>query len=271
MPSVLQKQTQSPSECHYREIYTVNGWSGQIWILLLSSSGRRALWDVSRKWENDTASMNSVYGCECGGTSGLWKAWQGSRALLTGEVNVISCDCSQWTCHHQRAWPSDNKRGKEAISPSFNPLSPSLSPTHHASFHYSSVSPLLSFLIHLSSPPILPPLCPNPSSPNSPKCFIHHSFKSSLLLLHLQLHSESPTSRLILSLSLFTCLLSYDLLYFLRGQTAGCAAIRVCPCHHMRLHTVSHGEEERKRGTKAIAHSMTRCLQCHIKGERVIL
>lgn len=161
---------------------------------------------------------------------------------------------------------------KEAISPTLNPLCPSLSPTRPASFHSSSVPALL-----FPNPPLFPsnslPLCPNPISSNSlPLCLFHPPLfffsKSSLSLLHyLQLNSLSPSSPLSFLLS--TCCPSLILSSFspFEGRQqdlllSGCVSV------------ITRGFTQRavakSRGTKAITHSTTHRLLCHIKGERVI-
>ena len=171
----------------------MNGWSSQIWILLLSSSGRPAQWDGLREWKREYELCVCVCVCVCvcarepmvcgsldkGAAGQCWQVkpmWYSVTAL---SERVI-------------ARQPGHLKIKETISPSLNPLPPSLPPTHHAAFHPSSVSPL----------PPNPALFPS----NSVPLFVHPplSSKSSLSLpRYLQLHYVSLK---VLSVSVFLSL-----------------------------------------------------------------
>lgn len=251
---------------------------------------RPAPWDGwGWKWRKrresmDCLSVRFVCVCVCE-TTGLWQAWQGSsRAALAGEANVIFCDCSQWTCHHQTARPSKKKKLKEAISPLLNPLSlsPTRPPTYHASFHSSSPSPFplspnpspflqlprslsKSHLLQLSlslSPSLLVSsnylFSPNPLYPSLTIC-------NSILRLPEVPSLFSTLSHAIYLLPFLSSSLFFFLLFVGRQQDlppSGCVSV------------ITRGFTQRavaeNRGTKAIGHSTARRLLCHIKGERVI-
>lgn len=159
--------------------------------------------------------------------------WSQCDILWLVSVKVLSPDS-------QAIW-----KYKRAISPSLNPPSLTLSSTRRASFLSSSVPPPCLFQIHLLFPTALPlfiqisslalslflslfppPLFPNPLSPSLTIC--------NLILCPPRVLSLSHYA---LSLSLILSILPLQ-------ADSRSAAIRVCLCNHMWLHTASCDKEK---------------------------
>lgn len=180
----------------------------QIWILLLSNSGRRALWDGFRKWENEREGINCVWMCVheplvCGrfDKRAAGQCWQ-VKPVLYNVTSLSERVIARWPGH---------LKIREAISPTLNSLSFSVYhpyfsfvicysfPLFPNSSHSFQMSPSLSksFLLQLLLCFFHPLLFPNPRDPSLTVCnfILHLPFRRTLLLFgcvfnHMWLHTD---------------------------------------------------------------------------------
>lgn len=182
----------------------------------------------------------------CARTTGLWQVWreqQGSAGRWYSVTSLSECVIARQPGH---------LKIKEAISP----LLP-LSFCHHA-------NPSL-FFIQFSTPLFLSLSLSLSKSFSSNSLFLFVSLcKSSLSLLHLQLHYVSLKTSFALSQLCF--LLAFPLFFSIHRHTVSLLLARLS--NHMWIHTEKCWKEP--KAPKAIMHSTTCCLLCHIKGEWVI-
>lgn len=210
----------------------------QIWILLLSNSGRRALWDGFRKWENERESINCVWMWMCVHEPLVCGKFDKRAAGQCWQVKPVRYTVTSLSERVIARWPGHLKI-REAISPTLNCLSFSV---YHPYF-LSSVTPSRSFQIHLIPSKCLP-LCPNPFSSNSfSASFIHFSFQ--ILTI--------PPSLFATSFSIYRL-----------GARRCFSGVSLITCGFTLMAMAKN------RGTEAITHLTTHCLLCYIKGEWVI-